>query len=216
MTDTEINQAFDHKVRKGIFNPVARYLTNLATAEDQLQDAICQTWMMYRRYADEKGVILDDALLVKKCRWVASDLDRRFVGKNGATCRNKDVYDPRCYRDGHVMVYRLDGIDAESGESDRALEIGLAEAMAASPERKLNSAMDLEEWVGELSHRDRGLMEMKMAGYPTSRVASELDQTYYSVRKRERELGFELAGRAGVWIDRGGEQGTYAEAGGVR
>ena len=43
MTELEINQAFDKKVRRGIFRPVARYLTNQATAEDQLQDSICQT-----------------------------------------------------------------------------------------------------------------------------------------------------------------------------
>jgi hypothetical protein len=45
---------FDKKVRNGTFNPVARRLP-ADIAEERLQDAVCQTFEAYRRYALEKG-----------------------------------------------------------------------------------------------------------------------------------------------------------------
>ena len=47
--------------------------------------------------------------------------------------------------------------------------MGFAEALASNPARKIRSAIDLESWIGELSHRDRYIMAARMAGYsPTS------------------------------------------------
>jgi len=202
MTELEVNQAFDQKVRRGIFRPVARHLTNEATAEDRLQDAIAQTWWMYRRYATEKGKILDDGILVHSCRQRAVDLDRRFVGKDGATCRNHDVYDPRCFRDGNVEVYRIDGVhDDDSPEGDRQVQIGWAEAMAANPGRKIRSAIDLETWIGELTYRDRYLMTQKMAGFSTAQIAADLNLSLGTVHQKLKKLGLELAARACVCID---------------
>jgi hypothetical protein len=64
MTEQEINERFTAKVRRGVFRPVARHLTNLAEAEDRLSDAIAQVWWMYRCYAVERGQahFLDDPL----------------------------------------------------------------------------------------------------------------------------------------------------------
>lgn len=157
MTHEQINKEFSRKVKAGIFNPVRRHLTNGFSAEDRWQEAVALTWLMFMRYA-AKGKVLDDALLVRKCKWTATDLSRRFVPA-GDTQPYKDALDPRAYRDGRVTVHRLDGIDDEH-EGDRALEIGLAEAMAASPERKLHSAHDLQQWVGDLSFRDQAIMEL--------------------------------------------------------
>ena len=47
---------FDKKVRHGIFNPVARRLPADIT-EERLQDAICQTFEMYRLRAREGKVL---------------------------------------------------------------------------------------------------------------------------------------------------------------
>jgi len=45
----ELRRTFGHKVRKGIFKPVARFLPKHPDPEDRLQDAVWQTWAMYRR-----------------------------------------------------------------------------------------------------------------------------------------------------------------------
>lgn len=201
MTETEVNRAFDAKVRRGIFAPVARFLRNSSTAEDQLQDAVAQTWLMYRRYALEKDRVLDDGVLVHSCRQRAVDLRRRFVGKNGATCRNRDVLDPRAYRDGRVEVLRFDGMcDAQSAECDHEIPIGYAEALAANPARKIRSAIDLRRWLGQLCHRDRCILERRMAGYPLGQIAAELGMSTSSVFARAKALGLELAARAGVCV----------------
>jgi hypothetical protein len=200
MTPEEINQRFEQKVRRGMFKPVARLLTNITSAEDRLQDAICQVWWMFRRYAVERGQILDDAILVQKCRWHACDLARQFV-PGGRRRRSQDVLDPRAYRDGHVTVHRLDLLDTnESPEGESPMEVGLAEAEAACPERKWNSALDLESWIGGLSHRDRGMMEMTMAGHELTQTAHELGLPYLHAWRHQKQLGHELAQRAGVRI----------------
>jgi len=200
MTEKEINQEFTRKIEKGIFKPVARHLTNLAEAEDRLQDAICQVWWMFRRYVVEKDKILDDAVLTQKCKWSACDLARSFVPAQRRR-RKGDVLDPRTYRDGKVQVLRLDGVVDDEREGDRALEIGLAEEMATSPERRMNSALDLQEWVGGLAHHDQSLMAMTMAGHELTRTAHELDLPYPRAYRRQQQLGVELARRAGVRIN---------------
>ena len=45
-----------------MLRPVMRSVANIASAEDRLQDAICQTWETYRRNALDEDVIMDDAL----------------------------------------------------------------------------------------------------------------------------------------------------------
>ena len=202
METTEVNQTFDDKVRRGIFKPIARYVTKHADAEDRVQDAVCQTWAMYRRYATDKGVVLDDALLVKKASWVVTDLQRRFVGKDGATCRCQDVHSQAAYRAGNVELLRLDCIDDDSAEEDRGISFGYAEAEAGNPTHKLNSALDLESWLGGLTHMDRTLMERKMAGFSTTQTAFDLDLPYNVAYHKEKQLGLELAARAGVRIGR--------------
>jgi hypothetical protein len=162
MTHAQINKTFEKKIRKGIFKPVARLLSNQATAEDRLQDAICQTWAMFMRYA-ERGKILDDALWVKKCKWSACDLGRSFVPADGCW-RNQDIYDPRAYHSGKVELLHIDGIcNDQDTEGDKPLQVGLAEEMAASPERMMISAHDLQQWVGGLRFQNQAIMERKMA-----------------------------------------------------
>jgi hypothetical protein len=195
----ELNRQFTQKVQRGIFNPVKRHLKIEHEAEDRFQDALCQTWWAFYRYAVEKGKILDDALLVHSCRQRAVDLDRNFVPADGR--RAGDVLDLRSFRDGRVVVHRVDVLDpSEALEGEAPMEVGLAEAEAASPEKKLNSALDLQTWIGDLTFRDQALMRRKMEGYDTAQVAHEMGTPYLVIWKRVRELGRELAQRAGVKI----------------
>ena len=201
MNQQEINEEFEDKIKRGIFNPVARFITNRVEAEDLLQDAICSTWATYSRYATEKGKVLDDALLVHRCRLFAIDQGRRFVGANDTRGRNQDVLDPRVYASGLAVVLRLDWEDVDEGHSGRhSQEVGLAREVAADPTHKLNSALDLETWLGELSHRDRHLMEGTWVGVDARQLAHDLDLPHTTAWRRQQKLGHELARRAGVRI----------------
>ncbi len=158
MTQQEIRIAFDQKVRRGIFKPVARHITGL-DAEDRLQEAICMTFEMHARYA-ERGQVLNDAILVHSCRLRAVDLKRRFVHDDAQPAR--DVMHPLNYTQGKVEVYRLDGmLDDDGGflpESDaEACVPGLATALQVNPQRDIISAVDLEAWVASLPDADREL-----------------------------------------------------------
>jgi len=198
-----VNEQFSDLVRAGVFAPVARHLMHRPDAEDRLQEGTAMAWQMFARRAVEKDEVLPTPYLVNKCRWSACDLNRRLVGADGASCRNQDVMSPAAYRDGKVEVLRLDGLDDDNAEEDRGLGFGYAEAAAGSPERKMNSALDLDAWLGELTHRDRALMERKAAGFSTKQTASDLGLPYHVAWHREKQLGQELASRAGVRVGRG-------------
>jgi DNA-directed RNA polymerase specialized sigma24 family protein len=201
MTEEEVNQEFSNKIERGLFRPVDRFISDRSEAEDRLQDAICQTWATYRRYATEMGVVLDDPLLIHACRQRAVDLSRRFVGADDTRNRNQDVLDPRVFRNGLAVVLRLDWAGVDEGHNGRrSEEVGLAQEVAANPERKLNSALDLEKWVGGLSHRDRHLMEGKWLGVSTKQIAHDLDLSHSTAWRIEKNLGHDLARRAGVRV----------------
>lgn len=188
-----INATFANKVRRGIFNPVARYVTGFPDSEDRLQDAVAQTWQLYRRNA-EAGRILDDALLVHHCKLRAIDTGRSIVPAEGIRCQ--DVYDPRAYRSGKVEVLRL------HANSDDAESIGLAVEEQSTPERRLLSAIDLEAWVDGLDEADRQLVSYKHLGMSTGDVAAETGSDYWHTYRRERQLGQALADRVGVAVPR--------------
>ena len=209
MNQQELNQQFEEKVQRGIFNPVRRHIKIEHEEDDRWQDAVAQTWKMYSRYATEKNTILSDAILVHSCRQRATDLNRRFVGTQGGHCTNQDVMDPRAFRDGLVRVYRLGGIhdDEQADGTDRSIEVSLAESMAEDPEEKWNSAIDLERWVGDQTFQDRGILTSKMEGKTTKEIAHETHLPYLVAWRKEKELGHELADRAGVHI-RTGKRGS--------
>ena len=201
MNQQEINEEFENKIRRGIFRPVDYFISDRAEAEDRLQDAICATWKTYSRYITEKGKILDDALLVHACRLRAIDRSRRFVGADGTFTRNQDVLDPRVYQSGLATVLRLDWEDVEEGRDGRhSKEVGLARDVSADPTDNLHSAMDLESWVGDLSHRDRHIMEAKWVGVGTKQIAHDLDLNNTTAWRIEKKLGHDLADRAGIRI----------------
>ena len=190
MTLESIRSSFDEKVRRGMFRPITRRL-HADTAEDRSQEALALVYEQYRRYA-EQGHILDDALLVHAARLRAEDLSRTVVGCEGRA-KKFCVMDVRNYIDGKVEVLRLDKIVADHDEVNM---LGLAEAMAANPVRKLVSAIDLEAWLAGLSEDDQVLLSMRMAGYKLKPIAKTLGVSTSAAWARCRELGRELAERA--------------------
>jgi hypothetical protein len=201
MTEAEINAAFSEKVQRGMFAPIARFLTNADTAEDRMQEALALTWEMYKDRILNRGLVLDDGILVHACRQRAVALDRTLV-RSGGTRRLEDAMDPRAYQRGRVEVLRLDAwVEDDSVDEGHPHQLGLAEEFCSSPERKLNSAIDLEDWLDGLSARDYSLLAGRMAGYELERIGHDLGYSVPTTCRRVKKLGLELAARAGVRID---------------
>jgi hypothetical protein len=200
MTPMEVRSEFDKKVRRGIFNPVARHITNLADQEDRLQEAICTTFEMAARNA-ERGQVLDDGILVHSCRQRAVDLGRRFVQDDAQPRR--DVMHPMNCSQGMVEVYRLDGLLDDDGDfvaqdEVEALLPGLATALQVNPQRDIISAVDLEAWVASLPPGDRDLLAMRLAGLTLADIAEQFDVSVSKVFSCLKVLGLLLADRAGL------------------
>ena len=155
----------------------------------------------YRRHALQ-GHILDDGILVNFARHRAEDLSRQVVPCGGRV-RKLCVLDQRNYVEGKVGVLRLDKIIHDRGEANL---LGLAEAVAANPVRRIVSAIDLQAWLAGLSDDDQVLLGMRMAGYRLKPIAKRLGISTSAAWARCRELGFELAERANVVVPGGGRQ----------
>ena len=194
MTLESIRSSFDEKVRRGMFRPITRRM-HAYTAEDRSQEGLALAYEHYRRHALQ-GRILDDALLVHAARLRAEDLGRQIVPCDGVA-RKTCAMDVRNYISGKVEVLRLDKIVADHDEVNM---LGLAEAMAANPVRKLVSAIDLEAWLAELPEDDQVLLAMRMAGYKLKPIAKRLGISTSAAWARSRELGHELAERAHVEV----------------
>jgi DNA-directed RNA polymerase specialized sigma24 family protein len=196
----ELRSSFNDKMKRGIFSPVARHITNLADQEDRLQEAICMTFEMAARYA-ERGQVLNDAILVHSCRLRAVDLGRRFVRDDAQPRR--DVMHPMNYSQGKVEVLRLDGMLDDDGDfrgqdEVEALVPGLATALQTSPQRDIVSAIDLEAWVASLPEPDQQLLAMRQGGATLKEAAEKLGLSISTVFARLKALGLQLADRAGL------------------
>jgi hypothetical protein len=194
MTLESIRSSFDEKIRRGMFRPITRRL-HADMAEDRSQEALALVYEQYRRHA-EQGHVLDDALLVHAARLRAEDLGRQIVPCDGVA-RKTCVMDVRNYIDGKVEVLRLDKIVADHDEADM---LGLAEAMANNPARRIVSAIDLEAWLAELPAEDRALLSMRMAGHGWTEIGAALGISGSSAWSRCRNLGRALAERAHVAV----------------
>ncbi|HQP36700.1 MAG TPA: hypothetical protein PLI95_16050 [Polyangiaceae bacterium] len=176
---------FEGHVRRGIFQPVSRHIPH--DAEDRMQDAIAQTWAMYRRYA-ERGQDIEPAILVHSCRLKAQDIGRHFA--NDGTQKKRDVFDKRNYLDGRVALI---DIDVPDRDADADVIPGFAEAMAMNPTRKINSAIDLTAWLETLHARDRKMLELRAAGHTWEETGAAVGMPLRSAYGRCQKLGMELA-----------------------
>ncbi len=160
-TATHIDEIFGEKVRRGLFAPVARHVYDYPDPEDRLQDAIAQTWMLYRRNALERGQILSDAVLTVACKRYARDYRSRFVP--GERCkRAEDVLDPRAVRYG----VRLTSDDAASTRDDPDLSLAY------------------QALRGELGDLDRDVLDGLLDGRTTRDLGAELNLSSSSVTRR--------------------------------
>jgi hypothetical protein len=185
----DVSQAFAEKVRAGIFRPVARHLRE-DLVEDRMAEGIGMAFEQFINRAAE-GRLMPDALLVRACHLRATDLSRRLAGAEGAQPK-KDVYDERAFKEGHVELLRLDGLDEGEG-----MFLGFAEPEVPNPARKLVSAIDLENWVAGLGDQDRLMLALRQGGHTLTEIGVMVGRSTSFVFARLNELGRELAERAG-------------------
>jgi len=196
-----IRQEFEKKIRRGIFNPVARFVHE-NIREERMQEALGFTWALYKRHA-EAGDVLDDALLVHACRLRAIDLSRHLASGD-RTQRLKDVFDQRNYNRRRVEVMGLGEYVAEFEDNPQIdnqesnADIGRARSRSLNPTGRIISAVSLNEWLQELAPRDRELIELRAAGYDLDESAAKLGISRFGVCRRVKELGEFLVKHAGM------------------
>ena len=179
---------FDGHIHRGIFAPIARHLGH--DADDRMQEGVALTWKLFREQA-ERGRELEPALLVHACRLRAQDLSRSLA--NDRRQKLRDAYDPRNQAGGRVAL--LD-IDAHVGSHGNAL--GMAGPMCINPTNRLDSAIDLSDWLGTLSSGDRSLLELRAEGFTWQEAGAVMGMPLKSAYDRGHKLGMDLARRAGV------------------
>jgi hypothetical protein len=189
-TAVDVTDAFAEKVRAGLFRPVARHLRE-DLVEDRMAEGIGMAFEQFIHRTAE-GRLMPDALLVRACHLRATDLSRRLAGAEGAQPK-KDVYDERAFKEGHVELLRLDGLDEGEG-----MFLGFAEPEVPNPARKLVSAIDLENWVAGLGDQDRLMLALRQGGHTLTEIGVRVGRSTSFVFARLNELGRDLAQRAGL------------------
>lgn len=197
----EARAQYGEKVERGIFKPVARLLH--VEPEDRMQEGLGLGYEQYVNKAEKTGEFMDDPLCVHVVKLRATDFSRHLV-RGGQ--KKRDALDQRNYIEGRVAeVLRLDGLPDQDdeefdGEGDRVL-VGMAVALSANPVSKIVSAIDLEEWLDQLDAQDRELLELRSQGFTLAEIAGMLDWHISDACSRCRQLGRELAARAGLPIN---------------
>jgi hypothetical protein len=188
---------FETMVRGGVFKPVERFVCRDHDAEDRVAEGLGGTWKWYARQV-ALGREPDLALIRHCCRMRTIDRSHRLDSGDRSHWL-RDVYQVQG-RHG-VELRRLQLVDDEDDRVDQDAALGLAEAGAQDPTPKLDSALDLQGWLGTLSARDRTMLAMRNAGHGLVAIGNKLRCTSSTVHKHCRELGAELARRADIEIE---------------
>lgn len=198
-----IQLQFTDKVKSGIFEPVASYITDPNKREDRMQEGLWAAWQCYRRGIVETSHV-DDALLVHACRLRATALGRQ-VHTDG-THHLRDAMDPRNFHEGRVEILRLGDIHNDiDDDCDRTVNPYLRER-GVSPEIWNVSAHDLYTWLADLDDRDVSMLEGRFEGDGLPEIARETGVSTSTACRRLHELGHQLADRAGIKVDTFGER----------
>jgi hypothetical protein len=193
-TTADVRASFEEKVKSGLFAPVARHLRD-DLVEDRMAEGLGLVYVQFARSVT-KGEPMTDALLVQACHMRAIDLSRRLAGAGGSQPK-RDVMDERNYKSGKVEVLRLDG-QSGNDEENEGYVLALAEGDVGHPARWLHSALDLQTWLSRLPAADRLLLGLRRAGHTLEEIAAKTGMCITAILKRLKELGRELAERAGL------------------
>jgi len=186
---------FDHLARTAL-KPCERFICRDRNFEDLRQEGLGRAWEWYSRQV-ASGHTPDTALVVHATRLAMINRDHSLVGHEHRPRR--DVYD----RQGiDVELRRLDGYEYSDDDDDSRREqdrdVGRARLGVRDPSYNILSAMDLESWLGELAHDDREMVELRGAGFGLEEIGKATGHSVAGVFRRTRQLGSELAERAGL------------------
>ncbi len=205
MSHEAINASFSEMVEDKIFDPVKRHLGDAFDAEDRFQEGMCMIYDDYRRAA-ERGKPTDRAALVYGLKLKSFDVTHRFT-RTGHGRRRDVLGSPACVLDG-IKVLRFDGLaDEEDGPYDDlgvshdnpmsfVTEVSLRQT--ADVENRLNSAIDLEEWLADLDSTDRDILQGRMEGRAGTEIAEWVGMSMSNCYRRLKELGRQLAVDTGM------------------
>jgi DNA-directed RNA polymerase specialized sigma24 family protein len=196
--DNSARTQFTALIEQGVFRACERHVMNAYDAEERVQEGLGLTWKWYQQEI-AKGHQPDLALVRHACNRRTVDRSHR-LDSGDRRHWTSDVY-AKQGRHG-VELRRLQLVDLEDDRVEQDPNLGLAEAGCQDPTEKLDSALDLEAWLKQLSARDRTLLAMKQAGCGLEEIGRKLKTTSSTAWKHGQELGTELAERAGVKIEK--------------
>jgi hypothetical protein len=115
----------------------------------------------------------------RQCRTLANDRGQKL----------RDAYDPRNQAAGRVALLDIDG----HGDA-----LGMADATCIDPTSKLDSAIDLSDWLDTLDSGDRSLLGLRAEGFTWQEADAVMGMPLKTAYDRGHKLGMDLARRAGV------------------
>lgn len=182
----------------GVFKPCERFVCRDQDYEERVQEGLGLT---YRWYAQQvaAGTTPDLALTRHACHMRMIDRSHR-LDSGDRRHWTSDVYAMQGRRG--VELRRLQLVDDADDRLEEDPHLGLAEPGAQDPSEKMNSALDLEAWLKQLSADDRRLLAMKQAGYGLEAIGKKLKLTSATTWKYGQQLGHDLAERAGITIEK--------------
>ncbi len=191
-------ESFDALVRRGALKAAERFVAYAADREDRIAEGLAHAWAWYRNQFLE-GHVPDLALVRHVVNLRTADRSRRFVAGDRTRWRS-DVYEAQG-RD--IELRRLDSVLDDDGDDDERHEdpsLGLARPGVRDPSDNVISELDLASWLEALPATDREMLELRGAGYGLAEIAKVSNRSVARVFRRTRQLGEQLALRAGVVI----------------
>jgi hypothetical protein len=180
-------------VQNGTFKACERHVLNAYDAEDRIAEGLGMTWIWYQKQA-ALGRTPDLPLIRHCCNLRTVDRSHRLVSGDRTRWR-QDVYNAQGSKG--VELRRLQLVADVDDRVEEDPSLGLAEAGCQDPTDKMDSALDLEGWLAQLTARDRTMLAMRLAGYGLVEIGCRLNLTTSTVWGRTQRLGAELAQRTG-------------------
>lgn len=188
---------FEELIRSGALKACERHVAGAHDAQDRIAEGLAMCWVWYSKQV-ALGRTPDLALVRHCCKLRTVDRSHRL--DSGDRRRWQQCVYQVQGRSG-VELRRLRLADDADDRLDDDPAVGLAAAGAQDPTPRLDSALDLQRWLVTLSARDRTMLMMRNAGHGLAAIGDKLKCTSSTVHKSCRDLGMELARRAGIEVE---------------
>ena len=156
--------------------------------KDLKQDLLCLTYANYRSKLS-RGTELTIGELVNFMQLRAGELRQGkllYFGNRGHK-GSKDVYSKVRYFNGDVKLSHLDGV---AGTDDLLMDS--FHRRAAPIADKIAFRIDFQNFLTNLSEKDRSILIKRMEGYQLKELSSHFNSTPSGISKRLRRIGKEI------------------------